>query len=52
MRAAAASEALRRGRTCYDHLAGRLGVQVTEAMTGRGLLDRAGGFALTCWACG
>lgn len=31
-----ASEALRRGRTCYDHLAGRLGVGVTD-----GLLERA-----------
>ena len=47
LRAATASAALRRGRTCYDHLAGRLGVAVTDAMTGRGLLDQAGGFALT-----
>jgi DNA-binding transcriptional ArsR family regulator len=31
-----ASEALRSGRTCYDHLAGRLGVGVTD-----GLLERA-----------
>jgi len=47
LRAAAAGEALRRGRTCYDHLAGRLGVAVTEAMAGAGMLDVGGGFALT-----
>ncbi|MEQ4304052.1 winged helix-turn-helix domain-containing protein [Plantactinospora sp. B6F1] len=47
LRAATASAALRRGRTCYDHLAGRLGVAVTDAMTGAGLLDQRGGFALT-----
>jgi DNA-binding transcriptional ArsR family regulator len=47
LRAAAASEALARGRTCYDHLAGRLGVAVTDAMTREGLLDQAGGFSLT-----
>ena len=38
---------LRRARTCYDHLAGRLGVAVTDAMTGKGLLDQDSGFALT-----
>jgi DNA-binding transcriptional ArsR family regulator len=47
LRAATADAALRRGRTCYDHLAGRLGVAVTDAMTGHGLLDQTGGFALT-----
>jgi len=47
LRAVTASAALRRGRTCYDHLAGRLGVAVTDAMTSAGLLDQAGGFALT-----
>jgi DNA-binding transcriptional ArsR family regulator len=47
LRAATASAALRRGRTCYDHLAGRLGVAVTDAMTRAGLLDQTGGFALT-----
>ncbi|MEU5209582.1 winged helix-turn-helix domain-containing protein [Streptomyces sp. NPDC020742] len=47
LRAASASAALARGRTCYDHLAGRLGVALTDAMTGRGLLDQDGGFALT-----
>jgi DNA-binding transcriptional ArsR family regulator len=38
LRAVSATEALARGRTCYDHLAGRLGVAVTEAMSSRGLL--------------
>jgi hypothetical protein len=47
LRAVTANSALRRGRTCYDHLAGRLGVAVTDAMTGAGLLDQTGGFALT-----
>ena len=47
LRAATASAALARGRTCYDHLAGRLGVAVTDALERTGLLSRAGGFALT-----
>jgi DNA-binding transcriptional ArsR family regulator len=47
LRGAVASEAMARARTCYDHLAGRLGVRVTEAMASRGLLDTEGGFALT-----
>ena len=47
LRAANASAALARGRTCYDHLAGRLGVTITDAMSRNGLLDRTGGFALT-----
>jgi DNA-binding transcriptional ArsR family regulator len=47
LRAATVATALVRGRTCYDHLAGRLGVAVTDALTGRGLLDRDGGLALT-----
>jgi DNA-binding transcriptional ArsR family regulator len=47
LRAVTAHAALRRGRTCYDHLAGRLGVAVTDAMTGAGLLDQTGGFAVT-----
>ena len=47
LRAVTASAALARGRTCYDHLAGRLGVAVTDALTARGLLDQTGGFALT-----
>jgi DNA-binding transcriptional ArsR family regulator len=40
-------QALARGRTCYDHLAGALGVLITEAMNSRGLLDWEQGPALT-----
>ncbi|MFB6842074.1 ArsR/SmtB family transcription factor [Streptomyces sp. NPDC056361] len=47
LREASAGEAMARGRTCYDHLAGRLGIAITEAMTGRGLLRQDTGFALT-----
>lgn len=47
LRAASVSSALARGRTCYDHLAGRLGIRITEAMTVRGLLRQDTGFALT-----
>jgi DNA-binding transcriptional ArsR family regulator len=39
--------ALARARTCYDHLAGALGVALTDAMTARGLLDWTHGLALT-----
>jgi DNA-binding transcriptional ArsR family regulator len=46
-RAVATADALARARTCYDHLAGRLGVAVTDAMTRKGLLDQANGLALT-----
>lgn len=35
----AADEALRFARTCYDHLAGTLGVMVTEALTESGHLE-------------
>lgn len=31
--------ALRAGRTCYDHLAGKLGVFITDALVGAGHLD-------------
>ncbi|MEU7074514.1 winged helix-turn-helix domain-containing protein [Streptomyces narbonensis] len=47
LRAATAGRAMARGRTCYDHLAGRLGITITEAMTARGLLRQDTGFALT-----
>ncbi|MEU5086899.1 helix-turn-helix transcriptional regulator [Streptomyces sp. NPDC021356] len=49
LREAGAGSAMARGRTCYDHLAGRLGIAVTDALTVRGLLrtrepeGRAGG---------
>ncbi|GHJ95377.1 transcriptional regulator [Streptomyces sp. NE5-10] len=42
-----AGRAMARGRTCYDHLAGRLGIAVTDALTARGLLRQDTGFALT-----
>lgn len=45
--AAGRSHALARARTCYDHLAGALGVAVTDAMTDRGLLDWTHGLTLT-----
>ncbi|MCF2532384.1 ArsR/SmtB family transcription factor [Yinghuangia soli] len=47
LRARSAGEALARARTCYDHLAGRLGILITDAMTERGLLSQEAGFALT-----
>ena len=41
-------DGLRLARTCYDHLAGRLGVSVTDAMVRRRLLKPAGeDFVLT-----
>ncbi|WP_309030476.1 ArsR/SmtB family transcription factor [Streptomyces alfalfae] len=47
LRQSSAGAAMARGRTCYDHLAGRLGITVTGAMTERGLLRQDTGFALT-----
>ncbi|MFE9170307.1 ArsR/SmtB family transcription factor [Streptomyces kebangsaanensis] len=47
LREASAGSATARGRTCYDHLAGRLGITVTDALTTRGLLRQDTGFALT-----
>ncbi|MBP2477832.1 DNA-binding transcriptional ArsR family regulator [Crossiella equi] len=47
LRAATAAAALARGRTCYDHLAGRLGVAITDAMLARGLLTGPHDLALT-----
>ncbi len=47
LREASRSEAMRRCRTCYDHLAGRVGVAVTEALVARGtLVARDGAFVL------
>lgn len=37
------AEALRRARTCYDHLAGRLGVAVMDALVAEGLLEGGDG---------
>ncbi|WP_415924819.1 ArsR/SmtB family transcription factor [Streptomyces sp. AK04-3B] len=41
LRATSAGSAMARGRTCYDHLAGRLGIVVTDALTARRLLAPA-----------
>lgn len=41
------NRALARARTCYDHLAGTLGVAITDAMTDRGLLSWDAGLAVT-----
>jgi DNA-binding transcriptional ArsR family regulator len=43
LRAATRAAALRRARTCYDHLAGRLGVAVTESLLERRALVRTDG---------
>jgi DNA-binding transcriptional ArsR family regulator len=41
-------EPLRRGRICYDHLAGELGIGITEALVKQGILRKeADAFALT-----
>lgn len=45
--AAGRQHALAHARTCYDHLAGALGVAVTDAMTDHGLLDWSHGLRLT-----
>ncbi|WP_264927739.1 helix-turn-helix transcriptional regulator [Streptomyces sp. A012304] len=47
LRESSAGSAMARGRTCYDHLAGRLGITVTDALTARGLLVQDPGCALT-----
>ncbi|WP_405878753.1 helix-turn-helix domain-containing protein [Streptomyces sp. NBC_01136] len=47
LREAGTGSAMARARTCYDHLAGRLGITLTEALTHRGLLRQDTGFALT-----
>jgi DNA-binding transcriptional ArsR family regulator len=47
LRESNAGSAMARGRTCYDHFAGRLGITVTDALTARGLLLQETGFALT-----
>lgn len=47
LRASSASAAMVRARTCYDHLAGRLGVAVTDGLLRRGLLQGTTGFSVT-----
>ncbi|MGI8879115.1 MAG: ArsR/SmtB family transcription factor [Jatrophihabitans sp.] len=39
--------ALARARTCYDHLAGSLGVSVTDGLIARGVIATHGGWSLT-----
>jgi DNA-binding transcriptional ArsR family regulator len=45
LRESTRAAALRRARTCYDHLAGRLGVAVTGALVEAGALQRTDGRA-------
>ncbi|MBQ0901206.1 helix-turn-helix transcriptional regulator [Micromonospora sp. U21] len=56
LRATIAGAALAYARTCYDHLAGRLGVLMYDALLDDGRLDRASGLTLTpdgwAWAAG
>jgi DNA-binding transcriptional ArsR family regulator len=48
LRAAREDEAMRLARTCYDHLAGRLGVAVHDALVRRGAFTAGGdGYLLT-----
>src|SRR4029453_9696954 len=47
LREATVSEAIRPARTCYDHLAGRLGVQLSDALEQTRIVVSDGdGFAL------
>lgn len=43
LRQSTRAAALRRARTCYDHVAGRLGVGLTASLVDRGVLVRADG---------
>jgi DNA-binding transcriptional ArsR family regulator len=47
LRAVRASAGLAAARTCYDHLAGALGVALFDGLVGAGLLADADGLALT-----
>lgn len=47
LRTVRAAAQLAAARTCYDHLAGALGVSLFDALVGRGLLDTQDGLALT-----
>ncbi|MEE1783973.1 winged helix-turn-helix domain-containing protein [Streptomyces sp. SP17BM10] len=47
LREATRRSAEARARTCYDHLAGRLGVAVADAMLDRGLVSADAGLVLT-----
>ncbi|RQX19330.1 transcriptional regulator [Micromonospora ureilytica] len=47
LRATTATASLTYARTCYDHLAGRLGVLMYDALLSERRLDRSSGLALT-----
>jgi len=47
LRASVRARRLAAARTCYDHLAGRLGVAIREGMLDTGLLDDADGLHIT-----
>ncbi|MGW5559824.1 ArsR/SmtB family transcription factor [Micromonospora sp. NPDC003944] len=47
LRAATVTASLAYARTCYDHLAGRLGVLMYDALLRERRLDRSGGLTLT-----
>ncbi|MEV7597521.1 winged helix-turn-helix domain-containing protein [Kitasatospora sp. NPDC089797] len=47
LREATRQSAEARARTCYDHLAGRLGVAVADALLARGLVTDRAGLAVT-----
>ena len=47
LRVVSASAALAQGRTCYDHLAGRLGVALLDALCDKGFVSRRDGLSLT-----
>jgi DNA-binding transcriptional ArsR family regulator len=47
LRTAGVAADLVRARTCYDHLAGQLGVQLFDAMVATGLLSDASGLTVT-----
>jgi hypothetical protein len=47
LRASVRARRLAAARTCYDHLAGRLGVAIRDGMLATGLLDDADGLHIT-----
>jgi DNA-binding transcriptional ArsR family regulator len=47
LRSSLRAQRLSFARTCYDHLAGRLGVALRDGMLRTGLIDATGGLALT-----
>jgi DNA-binding transcriptional ArsR family regulator len=47
LRASLRAQRLAYARTCYDHIAGRLGVALRDGMLRTGLVDRADGIVLT-----